>query len=682
MSSLVHLAILACFGLSPANEPTATYKETAIRILGAGLEEVKAYELLEALVAIGPRVAGSDQAEAALRLMRESMVEIGLEQVHGEPVTVRRWTRGVGEKAAILGPGGDRVELSVLAAGFTVPTPEGGLTAPVVEVRSSDELKELGDKLRDSLVFINCPMDKHRLDMFNNAAWTLKRGRRGAVAEAARAGARAVLMRSFKIAADDHPQTLVVRYGDEVPRIPVGYLSTNAADRLSEHLGQHGESTVYLSFPCMELEPAESYNVVGQITGSEFPDEVILLGAHIDTWDVSVGAHDDGAGCVQVVEALRLLRSLGLKPRRTIRGVLFAEEEHGNAGGIAYAASKRRQGEKHVVAIEADRGGFRPLGFNVNAEKVVLEWLKQWEDVLEEVGIYWFGTGWGGTTTEPLHEQGTPKIALVPDSQRYWELYHSAKDTLDKVDERELELGAVALATLAYLLAQEGVGGASAEAEWTPKLTIRAPTVEEAFQFTMLFVDNAGAILKMGRKVRFPGHPAFQEFLETPYFVDDPRRKGLWMIYKSEIYEESDFDKGLKIMETHREALQETLRRLSVLHDNWGYQLFPEYVVTLSTGGLGIGHPLTGIATVPMGEEGDFNGVAPPAYCAIHELVHTGLEFPIVQRFQLTHWEKERVVDLICKLYLEDLFGREYTGYDVPSNRFIHSRAGSPRRGV
>jgi carboxypeptidase Q len=458
MSTLIYVVILVCAGLSPSNQSTPPYKDTAIRILNLGLEEVKAYELLEVLVAIGPRMAGSEPAEAALRLMRRIMVEIGLEEVHCEPVTVRRWTRGAGEKAAILGPGGSEIELSVHAAGFSVPTPMEGLTAPVVEVRSSEELKELGEKMRDSVVFINRPMDKQGLDMFNNAAQTMKKGRRGAVTEAARAGARAVLIRSIKITADDHPQTIVVRYRHDVPKIPVGYLSTNAADRLSAHLRAQPQSTVFLSFPCKDFEPAESYNIAGQITGSKFPNEVILLGAHIDTWDVSVGAHDDGAGCVQVVEALRLLNALGLKPKRTIRGVLFAEEEHGNAGGIAYAASKRRQGERHLVAIEADRGGFRPLGFNVNAEEGVLEWLRQWEDVLEEVGIYWFGTGWGGTTTEPLHEQGTPKISLVPDSQRYWELYHSAEDTLDKVDERELELGAVALATLAYLLAQEGVG--------------------------------------------------------------------------------------------------------------------------------------------------------------------------------------------------------------------------------
>jgi hypothetical protein len=234
-------------------------------------------------------------------------------------------------------------------------------------------------------------------------------------------------------------------------------ISTKGAERLSELLRVEPGLRFRFKTSSQTLPPVTSANVIGQLTGSEKPDEVILVGGHLDSWDLSAGAHDDGAGCAQSIEALRLLHELALRPKRTIRAVLFMDEENGGTGGRDYARSADRRRERHIAAIESDRGGFLPIGIGAGARGPVFDRVKAWEPLFQQVGLQWVRPGGGGVDIAPLAASGTVMMGLVPDSQRYFDVHHSGRDTIDSVHPRELELGATAMALLSYLLAQEGL---------------------------------------------------------------------------------------------------------------------------------------------------------------------------------------------------------------------------------
>ncbi len=204
------------------------------------------------------------------------------------------------------------------------------------------------------------------------------------------------------------------------------------------------------------LAPVTSHNVMGELRGTEKPDEIVLVGGHLDSWDLSAGAHDDGAGCAQAVEALRLIRELGLRPKRTIRAVLFMDEENGGNGARDYARSDNRKAERHIAAIESDRGGFLPIGIGVSGPSDTFDHVKSWEPLLQQLGLHWIRPGGGGADIDPLKPGGTVLMELVPDSQRYFDFHHSSTDTIDKVHPRELELGSTAMALMAYLVSEEG----------------------------------------------------------------------------------------------------------------------------------------------------------------------------------------------------------------------------------
>jgi Zn-dependent M28 family amino/carboxypeptidase len=272
---------------------------------------------------------------------------------------------------------------------------------------------------------------------------------------AARVGAVAALVRSLTRNADDHPHTGLLVYDEGVPRIPAAALGLRSADRLAALLASGKDVRVRLRLGCRSLGPATTANVLGQVTGSELPGEVIVLGGHLDAWDLGVGAHDDAAGCVQALEAVRLIHALGLTPRRTIRAVMFMDEEFGGTGGDAYASDPHRDQEKHLAAIESDRGGFLPLGFAADGDAAAVARIAAFLPLLRGAGIQWVQAGGGGTDISPLGEKGTLLIGLVPDSQRYFDAHHSVNDVLDAVHPRELELGAIAMAVLAYALANE-----------------------------------------------------------------------------------------------------------------------------------------------------------------------------------------------------------------------------------
>jgi carboxypeptidase Q len=259
------------------------------------------------------------------------------------------------------------------------------------------------------------------------------------------------------LSTDAFPHTGAMSYDKNVPKIPAAAVSTRDADVLSSLLRAHQHLRVRLKLSCRTLDDVPSANVIGEIVGTTNPREVIVIGGHLDAWDTGNGAHDDGSGCVQALEALHLLRHLGLKPRVTVRAVLFMNEENGLRGGRGYASDARRTGETHIAVLESDRGGFAPRGFFVTADSSVFRSVQRWRPLFKLIGATEFRLGGSGADVSPLVAKGIPGFGLYPENQRYFDYHHSAKDTIDKVNPRELELGAIAEALLVYLISEEGL---------------------------------------------------------------------------------------------------------------------------------------------------------------------------------------------------------------------------------
>jgi carboxypeptidase Q len=450
------LVALAAAQATVGTSADSRYEDIATRIVQKGLRELGAYDTLSKLLSAGPRPTGSVQAESAVALMAKHMRTLGFDNVRTEPTTVGHWVRGPREEGWILA-GTARLPVKVRAIGNSIATPHGGLTAGLVEVRSFAELEQIGDRARGRIVFFNGPMDPTHLDTFAAYGGAAQQRSGGAVA-AAKAGAVGAIVRSLTLALDDDPHTGTMSYDEATQKIPAVTISTMAAERLSALLRRDPSTQFRFVTTCRTLAPVASHNVMGELRGTEKPDEVVLVGGHIDSWDLSAGAHDDGAGCAQSIEALRLLRALGLKPKRTIRAVLFMDEENGGSGGLDYAASPSRQSERHIAAIESDRGGFLPVGIGAGPKGEAFDKVKSWEPLFQRIGLQWVNTGGGGVDIGPLGQSGTVLMGLVPDSQRYFDVHHSGTDTIDKVHPRELELGATAMALLAYLVSEEGLG--------------------------------------------------------------------------------------------------------------------------------------------------------------------------------------------------------------------------------
>jgi len=435
--------------------PERPYAEIAESLRLEGLKSEGAFAILERLTRLAPqRLTGSPGFASAQELMRREMEGLGLKSWR-EPVRVEHWVRGKIQQAEIIGAGAAPQALRIAALGLSVPTPEAGITAPLIEIRSFEDLRAAGSRVLGAIVFYNHPMNPSFQDTFASYGEAAPYRTRGASA-AAKLGAVAVLVRSLTLRRDGFPHTGMVDYDPDVPRIPAASVATLDAEALSRRLRAEAGLRLRLHLDCRNLEPADSSNLVGQIEGTEKPGEIVLLGAHLDAWDLGTGAHDDGAGCAQCLEAVRLIRALGLKPKRTIRIVLYPNEEFGASAGRDYARAPRRSSERHVAAIESDRGGFLPLGFGLGSAGT-FERLKKWDPLLRPAGIRWVGPGGGGADTGPLGGQGTALLAFIPDAQRYFDHHHSANDVLSAVHPRELELGAVVMAVMAVVIAEEGI---------------------------------------------------------------------------------------------------------------------------------------------------------------------------------------------------------------------------------
>ena len=428
---------------------------TIRKIYNEALSNGKSYEWLRYLTKqIGPRLSGSAGAQKAVDWTKQVMEQQGFDRVFLQDVLVPHWVRGKKEEAYFR-TGKQKTTVPIAALGGSVATGPKGIEAGVIEVMSFPELRALGaDKVKGKIVFFNRPMDPTKINTFEAYSGAVDQRANGAT-EAAKLGAVGAIVRSMTTAHDDNPHTGGMRYATGVPLIPTAAISTNAADLLSKSLKENPSLTFYFKQNCESLPDAKSYNVVGEIKGSEKPDEIIVVGGHLDSWDLAEGAHDDGAGCVQSIEVLRIMKALGIKPKRTIRAVMFMNEENGLRGGVQYADQAKKNNEKHVAAVESDNGGFTPRGFGIVGTPDQRAKVVPWKSLLAPYGLAEIGPGGGGADIGPLAQLGTVLFGFKPDSQRYFDFHHTPVDNFESVNQRELELGAASMAALVYLLDQQ-----------------------------------------------------------------------------------------------------------------------------------------------------------------------------------------------------------------------------------
>ena len=416
----------------------------------------KAYEDLRQLCKdVGPRLSGSSEAQMAVEWSERKMKTYGFDKVYLQEIKVPHWERGTKESAWLRLENGELIKLHLLALGGSIGT-NGLLSGEVVEFKTLDQLKSAKkNQVEGKIVFLNQPMDAAQIQTFK--AYGLCYGIRGnGAVEAGKLGAKAVVIRSLGLPIDDHPHTGSMHYEENVTRIPAGALSTKDADLLSKKL-KEGKTELVLEMDCRNFPDAVSYNVIAEMKGTEFPNEIITFGGHLDSWDAGEGAHDDGAGVIHCLEALRILKELKYKPKHTLRVVFFMNEENGNMGGKSDASWVKETGEKHIAALESDRGGFAPRGFGCDGTDSQVAFLQSLASNFKNYDLHIFEKGYGGVDIGPLKESfpGIPLFGFVPDSQRYFDFHHAPSDVFENVNKRELELGAAAIASFVYLLDKE-----------------------------------------------------------------------------------------------------------------------------------------------------------------------------------------------------------------------------------
>ncbi|MGB8193990.1 MAG: M20/M25/M40 family metallo-hydrolase [Chitinophagaceae bacterium] len=429
------------------------------RIADEVLVNGKAYENLRNLTKkVGPRLTGSPGMYKAEAWGLQALREAGADSVWLQECKVPHWVRGGKDEAKFYaGANGKAQNLDVLALGNSFGTGAKGVTAPVILINSFDELDKRKDEVKGKIVFYNYKFNPRFVKTFQ-AYGDANRYRSQGPSRAARYGAVGALVRSMTHAADNHPHTGGMTYNDSFPKIPALAVGIQDADKLAAAIQQQQNIRLYLKSNAAMLPDTIGHNVIGELRGSEFPDEYITIGGHLDSWDPAEGAHDDGAGCVHSIEVLRALKASGYKPKRTIRIVLFANEENGLRGGNKYAEEAKAKNEKHFFAMESDAGGFTPRGFGFTMPKEKLQKVRTWLPLFAPYGIYEFNEGGGGADIGPLNRTlGTPLAGLQPDSQRYFDIHHARSDVFEAVNKRELELGALNMAALIYLIDKYGL---------------------------------------------------------------------------------------------------------------------------------------------------------------------------------------------------------------------------------
>lgn len=407
---------------------------------------------------IGSRMSGSVGAEKGVQYTKEQLEKLGLDRVYLQEVMVPKWVRGEKETAYIQ-DNKTKINVPICALGGSIATAKTGLTAEIIEVHSLKELETLGpEKIKGKIVFYNRPFEPENINAFKSYGGCVDQRFYGAE-KAAKMGAVGTIVRSMGFRLDDFPHTGMQSYGD-LPKdkyIPTAAISTNGAELLSKKLKENNKLKFYMKLSCQTMEDVLSYNVIGEIKGSEHPEKIMIVGGHLDSWDLADGSHDDGAGVVQSMQVLELFKKLNYKPKNTIRAVLFMNEEFGGKGGRKYEELSKQNKENHIFALESDCGGFSPRGFSFECDAANFQKVNGWKYLFEPYLIYSFVIDGTGSDIGHLTSNKIVKAGLNPDSQRYFDYHHAGNDKFDAVNKRELELGAASMAALIYLFDQYGI---------------------------------------------------------------------------------------------------------------------------------------------------------------------------------------------------------------------------------
>ena len=416
-----------------------------------------AYNNLHALTKnIGPRLSGSPQTYTAEKWGQDALQRAGADRVYLQKAMIPHWVRG-GKDQATLISGNNRQTLAVIALGNSVSTPAKGITAPMILIHDFDELEKRKSEIKGKIIFFNHPFDVNFVWMFNAYQEAVPYRVFGA-SRAAKYGAVGVLVRSMSSSTDNFPHTGAMIYNDSFPKIPALAVGLRDADKLVAAAATQNSLSLFISTNAHALADTVGYNVIGEWRGSEFPDQYITVGGHLDSWDPAEGASDDGTGCVHSIEVLRALKAAGYKPRHSIRVVLFTDEENGGRGALAYSSEAKTKNEKHIFALESDAGGFTPREFSFKGTEAQMKTIRPLLPLFEPYGVTTFSMHGAGSDVDPLNDStGILVAALIPDSQRYFDYHHAANDVFENVNKRELELGAINMAALIYLVDKYGL---------------------------------------------------------------------------------------------------------------------------------------------------------------------------------------------------------------------------------
>lgn len=440
-------------------QSTIAQKEDSLiirEIFDEALVDGHAYENLRSLCKdVGNRLSGSEGANKAVEWGYQLLKDYNFDTVWMQPIMVPKWYRGATEKLNLTSH--KNKNLNVLALGGSVAT-KGKLEAGLIIVPNLTALENLPENaLAGKIVLLNEGFDPRVINTFEAYGPCAGQRYNGASA-AAKKGALACLVRSAGSPIDHFPHTGSMKYEEGIEKIPTAAISTADANYLQDLFEAGEELTLSLQLSCKDFGMVPSHNIIAEIKGSENPENIIVIGGHLDSWDVGEGAHDDGAGIIHSIEALRLFKELSIRPKNTIRCILYMNEENGNNGGKSYANWAKTSGEKHIVALESDRGGFVPRGFSFDAEDFVILKVKQWEKLLKPYNLHLFEKGYSGIDIKPLDDGKISLIGFVPDPQRYFDFHHTEDDVFENVHKRELELGCASIASLIFLIDKYGLG--------------------------------------------------------------------------------------------------------------------------------------------------------------------------------------------------------------------------------
>ncbi len=460
MRLLTGLFIFMAFGLSARaqNDDSVIVSKIANEILVSG----KVYSNLRELCKkVGGRLSGSPQMYRAEAWGMATLKDAGADNVYLQECMVPHWTRGGKDVAwyTYKDVNGKTIRetLDILALGNSMGTGKTGVKAGVVYCNNYDDLEKQKDIVKGKIVFFNYPFNEKYLETFR-AYGEAGAYRRSGASRAAKYGAIAVVIRSMSGSTDNNPHTGAMVYDTTLPKIPAAAMGLRDADKLAAIMQDGKKVELFYQSNAHFLPDTVGHNVIGELKGSTYPDQYITIGGHLDSWDPAEGAHDDGTGCVHSIEVLRVLKAIGYRPAHTIRIVLFANEENGLRGGTKYAEVAKEKNEKHLFALESDAGGFTPRGFSFSISKDRLGKIEPWVKLLGPFGISSFDQGGGGADVSPLNRMlNTPVSEFRPDGQRYFDVHHARNDIFENVNKRELELGAISMASLIYLVDKYGL---------------------------------------------------------------------------------------------------------------------------------------------------------------------------------------------------------------------------------